>query len=1177
MIPSNFLSPTPKKSPLEKFGIDLSSNKPRSGIDISKLNLTSTPNKPVSGIDISKLNLTSAPNKPIPGIDISKLNLTSAPDKTILDKFRTRTVTPITPPLTQTNRRDIPVKHYDQATSCSPLHIILNDQLVDSETTETDEEASNLKSTLENLKNKQLQWFDRQSDEVKEGLRHKVWYNRGGKDNSYFGGDNYGEITIKANPGVLFEGSPGSSSILDLDQYLLDLNQYLLEQKQQREALEKTSSTTSSEAAQINAFITKKAVNLTSEATRISALISKGRQSEILINNFDDFIKNEVNETIVAITSKLNKASETDPEITILKEKFREFHFKAGKIVEQIRSQLDQKLAEINKAASDSDDEGMPNLDGSDTEERMHEISAERTAIENFISEGKKIQDNSEELFTMFDQLSDQTKKALAFEVWQRHDGTEYYEGKGSIVNAVPYGLKAIKNDPSTLFEGSSSIIDEYLSKLNQDSDTDEETERLQNFFELFNSKKAEKFEEINKAVSDDEKIPSEIDQPTAFFRKNWDSFVSETNKINTSVFSELHPQDLKDCHSAFIVATNQIYSNIESELNSKSKTVQENELFEKNYKEFISRTQLIIKETTSLIGIKLEAIEKAAPYTDKKTPLEMNRLAAFVKENAGKLTSAVDEIKAIISSDLNQAWNTEQKSQFLNESYNDFASKTKEIRKEIVLEKKQLKTPEAIERIQKYFIAFTSNAEKANADINLQKIQKLEEINRATSNSDIDSDEFEPFEPNFGTASESDTDETTSRRTEFATSQPPLSEEFNRRFSRGSPPQGTTISTKGIGLAHSYVLNRLNSDKEDPSLERFIAGYNNTLQITYPGMDFVFTEMSNAQQPFGDRSATFCHQAMIDAQRVITTNNLGLLVIPRTTKPLDVKIGGEKHEFLVQEKLDTTPFLNGQEQLDAGYAGSLDETIRQLAIFICKQGLSDVQLRHIPILNNNLDGAGNRKIALISVSEMKNAMLRQGAVTGLFGDQGANQTGLVHYVNKKQAQIIKTVADDNKIAAESFSDARKRKKTDLAKAELQAYYANSGITKGDEPIRVTNAPISQLNQDGSTTTSEILFFVNEQELTFPRNPSDAGKLKAYTLKLITEINEQIEKGSHHETIKERRTIIIDLQKNDQFREMDNNSARNKTLLVNALNKLVELKVIVSFTNINEGGYVIQA
>ena len=1115
MIPSNFLSPTPKKSPLEIFGIDLSSNKPRSGIDISKLNLTSTPNKPISGIDISKLNLTSAPNKPIPGIDISKLNLTSTPDKTILDKFRTRTVTPITPPLTQTNRRDISVKHYDQATSCSPLHIILNDQLVDSETTETDEEASNLKSTLENLKNKQLQWFDRQSDEVKEGLRHKVWYNRGGKDNSSFGGDNYGEITIKANPGVLFEGSPGSSSILDLDQYLLDLNQYLLEQKQQREALEKALSTTSSEAAQINAFIAEKAVNLTSAANRISALISEGRQSEILINNFNDFIKNEVNETIDAITSKLNNASETNPEITILKEKLGKFHLEAGKIVEEIGSRLDRKLEEIKGTVSDSDDEEIPRLDGSDSEERTHEISDERTAIQNFISEGKKIQDNSKELFKKFNQLSDETKKALAIEVWQRHDGTEYVRSpffRGPFFYSDTYGIKVIENDPYVLFESPYYIIDKYLSELeqhlsepNQVSDTGSDT---------------------------DEKTSLETSQPIALFKENWDNFASEAEKISSSILLESNPQELKVSYSGFLFAMGQIYGNIESRLNDKSKTDQENAFLEVLYTVFISKVVPIANGIDFQFNKKLEAIENAASDTDEKTSSETNQLTAFSREIGVELGSETQKIRDVISSDLNQKWDTNKKSQVLNRKYNEFVNEMTKIRGKIESKLKKIPIADpAHAPLLTYYKAFLTDTRKFEIEVHRQVQEKIEEIKKVAPNIDIG----RATSPNRN-----------------------LDERVH-----GSP-QEITISDENIERIHNFVMGMLGRDKTS-ALEMLKAGYPLTiLEQTYPGLNFVIAKEGQFEySPHRSR-----YEAMIDAQAVINTHKLGLLVIPNA-KVFQTEIEGGKYEIFAERKLDTTPFLNEQEQHDQGYANSLDETIRQLAVFICKTGFSNVKKSLIPILNNNVDQ--NRKIALIDVNEMRGSSF-EGAAMGLFGNEGVQRTGLVDHVNEKQAQLIKIVAAENKISIQSFADAEKRRKTSSAEAKLRAYYAEKNIVKGDEILQV-----------------------NEKEINFSRDFSEieVDQLQSCVREVVIEINNQISRKSlslYISPTKSQRTININCDKNKTFRTMDSvlidEDLHTKlkgiypddraTLLGHALHVLADSRFIHKFQR-TQSGYTIQA
>jgi hypothetical protein len=990
-------------------GVDLSKanfgpQKPEK-IDRSKYNFGSTPNKSVT--DLSKANFGSTPKKPV--VDLSKANFGSTSQDTLLKSLLAkRTVTPITPP--PLIQEQSPVETIKRTPPRTEIENIIPKP-----------------ETILNAKQRQqLNQFNEFCDDTKEALRYKVWYRAGGKDNSSFGGDVYGKNTIESNPGVLFEDSPGSLSIFE--EYFLeqrqkqgtrDLDKHLLEQKEKQEAIKKASFT--SEINEVTAFLKEKYADFVSAAMKISNLISTGQQPEILINAFSDFENNEAPKIFAAITSKLNGASKTNPEIAILKGSYDGVCSAAEELVDDIRSQLDQKLAEINKAPSDSDDEEIPRLDGSDSEERTHEISNERTAIQNFISEGKKIQNNSEELFRMFDQLSDQTKKALAIEVWASHDDTQCSEGKGPIVDAVKYGLKAIKDYPPFLFEGSPSILNEYLSDLNQDSDTDEGMPRLEG--------------------SDiDEKTSLETNQPIiTFFKENWANFTFETAKISTSILSELNPKELKASYSGFVTAMNQIYNNIESQLADELKTPQENALLEKLYKAFISKAEPIAKGIDSEFNKKFEVINKAASNMDK---------------------------------------------------------------------------------------------------------------GRATS-------------PNRN-----------------------LDERVH-----GSP-QEIAISEESIAKIHNFVGGMLRSDK-DYSLNMFKAGYHlRLLDQTYPGLNFVLTKTSHIGELFGDSPNKIRYEAMIDAQAVINTHKLGLLVIPNA-KLFPTEIEGEKYEIFAEEKLNVTPFLNGQEQHDQGYTNSLDETIRQLAVFICKTGYSNVQREHIPILNNDLDlKKGNRKIALINIDKME-GLLFEGAAVGLFGK--GRQQGLVDYVNAEQAQIIKKVADgnrdENKIDTRAFDEAERKRKANLEEeSKLKAYHEEKGITKGDELIQTMEHEFVEFNEDGFEKKNEIVTFVAEQELTFPNNdPMDVENLKSYTLVLINEINEQIKTNANNKTVKERRTIFIDIKKAGTFREMNNKLVKDArslnrmqnlddtTFLGSALNKLVELKVIHSFTNRNKDGYTIQA
>src|SRR5690606_32895894 len=157
----------------------------------------------------------------------------------------------------------------------------------------------------------------------------------------------------------------------------------------------------------------------------------------------------------------------------------------------------------------------------------------------------------------------------------------------------------------------------------------------------------------------------------------------------------------------------------------------------------------------------------------------------------------------------------------------------------------------------------------------------------------------------------------------------------------------------------------------------------------------------------------------------------------------------GEKYDIIAERKLDLNPSESAQEQYFEEYASSLNETIRQLAVFICNTGYSDVEWRNNPVLNNSLNEFGQRKIGLIDIEEMDSK------TTGLFGG-GFGRRGLVRCVNEEQGKIVEKVAKQNSVSTSSFASAYSRRKEELEKVrKLKKYYDTNNIVTGYEPLKV--------------------------------------------------------------------------------------------------------------------------
>lgn len=325
------------------------------------------------------------------------------------------------------------------------------------------------------------------------------------------------------------------------------------------------------------------------------------------------------------------------------------------------------------------------------------------------------------------------------------------------------------------------------------------------------------------------------------------------------------------------------------------------------------------------------------------------------------------------------------------------------------------------------------------------------------------------------------------------------------------------------------------------------------------PELIFKMKASKNRRIVDTDDSMKARYQRMVNAQTVVRTHQLRLLVIPNA-KLFTVDADGEEYEIIAEKKIDINPYESSQEQYFQDYAESLTETIRQLAVFICKTGYSDVEWRNIPIIKNSLDGNGNRKVALIDIEEMDRPDI------GLFGGGWGGRRGLVKCVNEEQGKIVESIARQNGINTSSSENTRAQRKEELEDdSKLKEYYAQKNILTGDELIQI-----------------------DENALDFSMYPTQAEKLKALTIDLIKAINEKTSKSSPEESVKGRRYVQISTRFGpfkgmDELINPDEDASKteeeyyNATFLGHIVKKLADLGVIYKLIQRNYYGYSIQA
>ncbi len=372
-------------------------------------------------------------------------------------------------------------------------------------------------------------------------------------------------------------------------------------------------------------------------------------------------------------------------------------------------------------------------------------------------------------------------------------------------------------------------------------------------------------------------------------------------------------------------------------------------------------------------------------------------------------------------------------------------------------------------------------------------------------------------------------------------------------KFSEAELQQGVSISDETISKIQTCMTSILNREETD-EVTLYNSQHKHRVFSLSSAPDLIFKMDTSREEPTKRR-----YEKMITAQTVLRTHQLGLLVIPHA-KLFTVTVNGKEHHIIAERKLDINPHESMQEKYYAEYEQSLDEAIRQLAIFITKTGYSDVEWRNNPVLDNSLDADGNRKIALIDLEEMDDPEI------GLFGG-GFGRRGLVRCVSERQGEIVRKVAEENGIKTTSFKGASERRKQEIADRDsLKEFYQTKGITEGNEPVEI-----------------------DVETIDFSKYPEKITRLRENATMLVNAINISITEASPEESLKQRRYIYINtntrqfstllktIDEKVDYSRYNDDDYYNATYIGHIVNKLIELKVIHRLVNRNGHGYFLQA
>lgn len=256
----------------------------------------------------------------------------------------------------------------------------------------------------------------------------------------------------------------------------------------------------------------------------------------------------------------------------------------------------------------------------------------------------------------------------------------------------------------------------------------------------------------------------------------------------------------------------------------------------------------------------------------------------------------------------------------------------------------------------------------------------------------------------------------------------------------------------------------------------------------------------------------------MVKAKEICLINNLGLLIIPHAKKFTFNTDDNRKCVVIAEESMDINHSESAQKEFYYKYSKELNETARQLAIFIAKTGFNDVTPRNIPILNEVENFQGNRRVALIDLEHMENS------VYGFTGS-GNGSCGLLGCVSEAQIDIVINEARKKGITI-SDKDKQRRLQEIESHKKLKQYYENKGIVTGKEPIQVD---VDSLGLD-LAEEGQIRLYVKDENGVVKREKGTVTMRKVVE-DVLKEINKLIQKKSDQESTQGKRYILLNTHK----------------------------------------------
>jgi hypothetical protein len=343
---------------------------------------------------------------------------------------------------------------------------------------------------------------------------------------------------------------------------------------------------------------------------------------------------------------------------------------------------------------------------------------------------------------------------------------------------------------------------------------------------------------------------------------------------------------------------------------------------------------------------------------------------------------------------------------------------------------------------------------------------------------------------------------------------------------------KGIDISEETISKIEKLIPSIL-SRKRDEGIEWLSIGNNLVFKLkSNPELVFKITspKYTNGNEYINER-----FENMIKAKEVCLIHQLGLLKLPHAKK-VTVTVNNNAYDFIAEESLNITNSYSLQENFYHTYSKELNETIHQLSIFVAITGFNDVKWGNIPVLNETPEHKGPRRVGLIDVEHMKNA------VTGFKGDGYNESRGLIRCATSEE-QIDIIIAEARKqgvpLTSKEAQDVKQQRLDELkADKELQALYEKNGIVTGKEPIQVD---LDSLNLDLTEESKISVWKLIEGTEDEFKHTKETITLKKAAEDIIEEINKLIQKSPDIASPKRKRCFILDTN-SDPFKAYNNTS-----------------------------------